>query len=94
MNLFVLIVSFLFALQDMLLQLFRRGPSTDGIFRKSALMKTVKQLRLELEEGILRIINYNYFTIIMISVTAFICSDDNHYYFICGVAVVWWSSTF
>lgn len=35
----------------MLLELFRRGPSTDGIFRKSALMKTVKQLKQELEEG-------------------------------------------
>ena len=37
--------------QDMLLELFRRGPSTDGIFRKSALMKTVKQIRQELEDG-------------------------------------------
>ena len=37
--------------QDMLLELFRRGPSTDGIFRKSALMKTVKQIRQDLEDG-------------------------------------------
>jgi len=37
--------------EDMLSELFRRGPSTDGIFRKSALMKTVKQIRQDLEDG-------------------------------------------
>ena len=47
----------LFSFQDMLLELFRRGPSTDGIFRKSALMKTVKQLRQDLEEGINTVYN-------------------------------------
>ncbi|XP_065057900.1 uncharacterized protein LOC135685764 isoform X2 [Rhopilema esculentum] len=42
--------------QDMLTELFRRGPSTVGIFRKSALMKSVKQLRQELDEG--KIVNF------------------------------------
>ena len=35
----------------MLVELFQRGPSTVGIFRKSALMKSVKQLKQELDEG-------------------------------------------
>ena len=50
--------------QDMLSELFRRGPSTDGIFRKSALMKTVKQIRQDLEDSnaysLIIVININH----------------------------------
>ena len=33
------------------MQLFRRGPGTTGIFRKSASLRTVKQLREMLDMG-------------------------------------------
>lgn len=36
---------------EILTELFRRGPSTSGIFRKSALIRTTKQIRQMLDEG-------------------------------------------
>ncbi|XP_057308377.1 rho GTPase-activating protein 20-like isoform X2 [Hydractinia symbiolongicarpus] len=38
-------------IQDILTQLFRKGPSTTGIFRKSALLRTAKQVRQMLDAG-------------------------------------------
>ena len=35
----------------MLVQLFRRGPGTPGIFRKPALQRSAKQIRALLDEG-------------------------------------------
>lgn len=39
------------AVMELLLHLFRYGPNTTGIFRKSANAKTAKEVKLELDEG-------------------------------------------
>ena len=39
------------AMMELLLHLFRYGPNTTGIFRKSANAKTAKEVKLELDEG-------------------------------------------
>ncbi|XP_065650197.1 rho GTPase-activating protein 20 isoform X5 [Hydra vulgaris] len=38
-------------IQNILVELFRRGPGTTGIFRKSALQRTAKQIRQNLDSG-------------------------------------------
>ena len=42
---------FILSLQDMLSQLFQKGPFTLGIFRKSANVRTVRELREKLDSG-------------------------------------------
>ena len=39
------------AVMELLLHLFRCGPNTTGIFRKSANAKTAREVKLELDEG-------------------------------------------
>ena len=39
------------AVQELLLHLFRYGPNTTGIFRKSANARIAKEIKLELDEG-------------------------------------------
>lgn len=39
------------AVQDLLLHLFRYGPSTTGIFRKSANARIAREIKIELDEG-------------------------------------------
>lgn len=42
------------AVQELLLHLFRYGPNTTGIFRKSANARIAKEIKIELDEGKLR----------------------------------------
>lgn len=39
------------SVQELLLHLFRYGPNTTGIFRKSANARIAKEIKLELDEG-------------------------------------------
>lgn len=39
------------AVQELLLYLFRYGPNTTGIFRKSANARIAKEIKMELDEG-------------------------------------------
>ena len=39
------------AVHELLLHLFRYGPNTTGIFRKSANARIAKEIKLELDEG-------------------------------------------